>query len=41
LSFPITRQKSAATYTIYVSFRLTPEQLAYNRAHTAADANTP
>jgi len=29
--FPITPQKSAATYTIYVAYRLTPQQLQYNR----------
>jgi hypothetical protein len=41
MAFPITRQKSAAAYTIYVSFRLTPDQLAYNRAHASADAAMP
>jgi hypothetical protein len=29
---PVTPKKSAAAYTIYVAYRLTPEQLAYNRA---------
>lgn len=29
--FPVTQQKSAAAYTIYVGFRLTPQQLQYNR----------
>ena len=41
LSFPITEKKSAAAYTIWVSFSLTPDQLAYNRAHAVADANAP
>ena len=41
MSFPITAQKSAAAYTVWVSFSLTPEQLAYNRAHAVADANAP
>jgi hypothetical protein len=31
LSFPVTAKKSAAAYTIYVGFRLTPQQLQYNR----------
>ncbi len=31
MNFPISTQKSAAAYTIYVGFRLTPEQLQYNR----------
>jgi hypothetical protein len=31
MEFPVTPQKSAAAYTIYVGFRLTPEQLQYNR----------
>ena len=31
LEFPVTPEKSAAAYTIYVSFRLTEEQLQYNR----------
>jgi hypothetical protein len=34
--FPVTQQKTSAAYTIYVSFRLTPQQLAYNRAHPQA-----
>jgi hypothetical protein len=29
--FPVTSERSAAAYKIYVSFRLTPEELAYNR----------
>jgi hypothetical protein len=29
--FPVTPEKSAAAYTIYVGFRLTPQQLQYNR----------
>ncbi len=36
--FPVTPQKSAAAYAIYVSFRLTPQELAYNRARAAAAA---
>ncbi len=36
LVFPVTAQKSAAAYTIFVSFQLTPQELAYNRAHPAA-----
>jgi hypothetical protein len=36
LIFPVTQQKTSAAYTIYVSFRLTPQQLAYNRAHPTA-----
>jgi hypothetical protein len=31
MDFPISAQKSAAAYTIYVGFRLTPQQLQYNR----------
>jgi len=31
MSFPVTAQKSAAAYTVYVGFRLTPQQLQYNR----------
>ena len=31
LVLPVTPKKSAAAYQIYVGFRLTPEQLAYNR----------
>jgi hypothetical protein len=31
LIFPVTREKSAAAYNIYVGFRLSPEELAYNR----------
>jgi hypothetical protein len=31
--FPVTQLKTSAAYTIYVSFRLTPQELAYNRAH--------
>ena len=33
MSFPVTAQKSAAAYTIYLGFRLTPQQLQYNRQH--------
>jgi hypothetical protein len=31
MEFPVSATKSAAAYQIYVSFRLTPEQLQYNR----------
>jgi hypothetical protein len=31
LSFPVSATKAATAYTIYVAFRLTPEELAYNR----------
>ena len=31
LLFPVTKEKSAAAYQIYVGFRLTPEELAVNR----------
>ena len=31
MDFPVTTQKSAAAYTIYVGFRLTEQQLQYNR----------
>ena len=31
MNFPVTPQKSAAAYKIYVGFRLTPEELAFNR----------
>lgn len=30
---PVSKEKSAAAYHIYVGFRLTPEELAYNRSH--------
>lgn len=33
LLFPVTKEKSAAAYHIYVGFRLTPEELTYNRTH--------
>jgi hypothetical protein len=36
LNFPVTNQKTAAAYTIFVSYQLTPDQLAYNRAHTSS-----
>ncbi len=35
LLLPVSPQKSAGAYTIYTSFRLTPEQLAVNRARGA------
>ncbi|KAA5613687.1 hypothetical protein [Rhodovastum atsumiense] len=31
LIFPVSAEKSAAAYQIWVSFQLTPEELAYNR----------
>ena len=31
LDFPVSREKSAAAYQIWVSFQLTPQELAYNR----------
>ena len=31
MNFPVSTQKTAAAYTIYVGFRLTPQQLQYNR----------
>ncbi len=34
LDFPVSRDKSAAAYQIWVSFQLTPEELAYNRGQT-------
>lgn len=33
LVMPVTPEKTAAAYHIYVGFRLTPDELAYNRAH--------
>ena len=33
LLLPISKTKAADSYRIYVGFRLTPDQLAYNRAH--------
>lgn len=33
LLLPIGKKKSAAAYQIYVGFRLTPDELAYNRTH--------
>ena len=33
MEFPVTPQKSAAAYSIYVGFRLTPQQLQYNRSN--------
>jgi hypothetical protein len=35
LLFPVSPTKTAAAYTIYVSFRLTPEELQYNRRGAA------
>jgi hypothetical protein len=32
LAFPVTPAKQASAYTIYVGFRLTPDQLALNRS---------
>ena len=31
MHLPVTTEKNAARFTIYVSFRLTPQELAYNR----------
>jgi hypothetical protein len=31
--FPVTKTTNAASYTIWAFFRLTPEQLEYNRQH--------
>jgi hypothetical protein len=31
--FPVTKTTNAASYTIWAAFRLTPEQLQYNRQH--------
>jgi hypothetical protein len=31
--FPVTKTTNAASYTIWAAFRLTPEQLEYNRQH--------
>lgn len=33
LMLPVSKKQSAAAYHIYVGFRLTPAELAYNRAH--------
>lgn len=33
MAFPVTAEQPASTYTIYVSFRLTADELAYNRSH--------
>jgi hypothetical protein len=35
LKFPVSKQKSAAAYHVYVGFRLTPDELAYNRKRGA------
>jgi hypothetical protein len=35
LDLPVTPDRSAAAYKVYVGFRLTPEQLAYNRSRGA------
>jgi hypothetical protein len=34
LLLPVSKTKSAAAYRIFVGFRLTPEELAFNRAHS-------
>jgi ABC-type sulfate transport system substrate-binding protein len=31
--FPVTKTTNAASYTVWAAFRLTPEQLEYNRQH--------
>jgi hypothetical protein len=33
LLLPVSKTKSAASYRVFVGFRLSPEELAYNRAH--------
>jgi hypothetical protein len=33
MAFPVTPERPASAYSIYVSFRLTASELAYNRAH--------
>ncbi len=33
LQIPVTPERAASAYTIYVSFRLTAAELAYNRSH--------
>ena len=33
LNFPVSAKKKANAYQVYVGFRLTPEELAYNRQH--------
>ena len=33
LNFPVSAKKQANAYQIYVGFRLSPEELAYNRQH--------
>jgi hypothetical protein len=33
MAFPVTPEQPASAYTIYVSFRLTAAELAYNRGH--------
>jgi hypothetical protein len=35
LLLPVSQAKSAATYRIFVGFRLSPAELAFNRAHPA------
>lgn len=35
LLLPVNKNKTAAAYKIYVAFRLTPEELAYNRRRGA------
>jgi hypothetical protein len=36
ISLPVTAQKSAAAYKIFVGFRLTPADLEYNRSHPSS-----
>lgn len=35
LVLPVSSQKSAAAYTVWVGLQLTPNELAYNRAHVS------
>jgi hypothetical protein len=35
LLLPVSKTKTAAAYQIFVGFRLSPDELAYNRAHRA------
>jgi len=35
LNLPVSKDKNASAYSIYVGFRLSPEQLQQNRAHPA------
>lgn len=37
LTLPVSKTKTAAVYHIYVGFRLTPEELAYNRKEAGSE----